>query len=112
MKPSVLVCRALFATATALSAAGCGYVAETAPVQGVTTSAPARFVAEKAGMATVVPEPKPFVVENRKEVTGYIPVGVTPPARRLATRDPKAVEDLRKELEGTARAAESRAKAD
>ena len=112
MKPSVLAFRALLATATALAAAGCGYVAETAPVQGVTGSAPARFVAEKTGMATVVPEPKPFVVESRKPVVGYIPVGVTPPERRLKTRDPKGVEDLRKELEGTARAAESRAKSD
>lgn len=112
MKSSVLACRALLATATALAAAGCGYVAETAPVQGAAASGPARFVAEKAGMATTVPEPKPFVVESRKPVTGYIPVGVTPPERRLTARDAKGVEDLRKELEGTARAAESRAKAD
>jgi hypothetical protein len=112
MKPSVLACRALLAAAAALSASGCGYVAETAPVQSVTGSAPARFVAEKTGMATAVPEPKTFVVESRKPIGGYIPVGVTPPDRRLKARDPQGVEDLRKELEGTARAAGSRAKAD
>ena len=112
MKPSVLACRALLATAAALAAAGCGYVADTAPVQGVTGSAPARFVAEKAGMATTVPEPKRFVVESRKPDLDYIPVGVTPADRRLTARDPKGVEELRKELEGTARAVESRAKAD
>ncbi len=106
--------RAVLMTAAALGAlllGGCGYVAETAPVQAVTTSAPVHFLAEKAGAATVVPEAKPFVVETRRPVGDFIPVGVTPPDRPLKTRDAKGVETLRGELEGTDRLLDAKAKA-
>lgn len=106
--------RAVLVTAVALAAllqAGCGIVAETAPVQAAAGSTPVRSLAEKAGIATRVPEPKPFVVESRRPIGGAIPVGVTPPDRKLTPRDAKGVENLTKELEATDRAIDAKARA-
>ena len=106
--------RAVLVTVAALAAflqAGCGIIAETAPVQAAAGSSPVRSLAEKAGAATEVPTPKPFVVESRRPISGPIPVGVTPPDRKLKPRDAKGVENLTKELEATDRAIDAKARA-
>ncbi len=106
--------RAAFVAAATLAAflqAGCGIVAETAPVQAAVSGGPVRSLAEKAGAATDVPTPKPFVVDSRRPISGPIPVGVTPPDRKLKPRDPKGVEALTKELEATDRAIDAKARA-
>jgi hypothetical protein len=63
-------------------------------------SNPARDAAVFLGVATNPPSAQPFVVEARKPgQEDYMPVGITPPARKLKTRTPEEVKKLQDELD-------------
>jgi hypothetical protein len=72
-------------------------------------SHPVHKVAEFAGIATKAPQTQSFVADSRPAATDYMPVGVTPPKRALATRTPEEVKKLQDEMDATLRANQAKA---
>ena len=89
---------ALLLAALASLAAGCA-------TDGAGTStggaSPLAGAARAIGVATTDPTPAEFVRASRPAAPpDFIPVGVTPPPRTEAKRDPEALKKLEQELDG------------